>query len=40
MRWTDRGESDPGIVLLELLAFLAAGFLLAYWLSRRDDPRA
>jgi hypothetical protein len=33
--WTDENRHDPGITLLELLAFVAAGLLFGLWLSHR-----
>lgn len=39
--WTDRNDSDPGVTLVALLAFLAAGLLFAYGLHlarRRRTP--
>ena len=37
--WTDHNESDPGITLVELLAYLllAAGFVAAFVYWRRRD---
>jgi hypothetical protein len=32
--WTDENEHDPGVVLLELLAYSVIGFALAYWWLR------
>jgi hypothetical protein len=34
--WTDFNESDPGITLLALFAFLALGLLFGRFLARRS----
>jgi hypothetical protein len=32
--WTNENDHDPGVVLLELLAYSLLGFALAYWWLR------
>jgi len=36
--WVDRNESDPGVTIVELLAWLAAGLLVALYVYRRWRP--
>ena len=38
--WTEANESDPGVTLLQLFAFLAAALALGLVLRRRRTTRA